>query len=97
LPPDAIGMSTSSRAPCPTSPTHWTPVTRSKLKRHGLRNPNAKISSRPGVAPKKGLVDGAVYTPGVLTSIRKIFPRRTAVFCALFGGSWAEPPSPTPI
>ena len=40
---------------------------------------------------------GVPASGGGLTSIRSTLPSSTSMFCALFGGSFADPPSPTPM
>jgi len=93
-------MSISSHALCPTSPMSKSPVRRSKLKRHGLRRPNAQISGRASV-PTKGLLGGMAYASpmsgSLSTSIRRDLAERRGQVLDVVERSPVPPPSPVPM
>ena len=94
----------------PTSVTHRSPVTRSKLQRHGLRTPRIQISGRAPVASTYGLSAGIVYVAvflprpsGSAGSMRRNLPKIVDRSWARLSGSPgslgppSKPPSPMPI
>jgi len=86
----------SSNSSWPTSAMNRSPVSRSKLKRQGLRAPYAQISGRAPSTPTNGLSGGIAYGEPPSTSMRRILPSSVPRFWALFWGSPADPPSPSP-
>src|SRR6185436_16707364 len=99
-PVPAGSMSTSSTAPCPTSPNQKSPVARSNDIRHGLRTPIAKISLRPPTPDAYGLPGGIAYgfAPPLSTSMRRILPSSVDLSCPLpMVPCWSLPPPPSPM
>src|SRR6266852_7538783 len=88
--------SISSHLSWPTSPIHRSPFSRSNENRHGFRRPYAQICCMAFDMLANGLLCGIAYVDALSTSSRSSLPRRTLVFCALFGGSPPAPPSPVP-
>ena len=93
----ARATSTSSQAPCPTSPIQRSPVARSKRHRHGLRSPTSQISSAPSPSGERVVrrdAVGAVAAVDVDVDPEDLAEQRVEAL-AVACGSPPLPPSPS--